>query len=101
MCIWAVDVHSFPLCAPDDRYLYRSLGWWNHVVLQTFTDDDRIMNFRLSKATFYYLCEKLRPVIECQKTKCIWLFLWYTVLQLLFGVLQYIVSIGPLDICMK
>lgn len=49
--------------------LYRSLEWWNTVVLQTFTDDDWLENFRMSKSTFYFLCEKLRPCIERKNTR--------------------------------
>ena len=38
------------------------------VVLGTFTEEDWIENFRISKDTFYFLCEKLRPSIERQST---------------------------------
>ena len=37
-------------------------------MLRTFTDLDWIENFRVSRETFYYLCEKLRPRIERQNT---------------------------------
>ena len=51
--------------------LYRSVEWWNNVVLQTFTftDADWLENFRMGKSTFYYLCEKLRPFIERKNTR--------------------------------
>ena len=39
------------------------------MVLGTFTDDDWLENFGLSKSTFYYLCEKLTPIIEQQNTQ--------------------------------
>ena len=44
------------------------MEWWECVVLGIFNDEDRIENFRLSKDTFYFLCEKLRPSIERQST---------------------------------
>ena len=43
-------------------------------MLETFTPTDRIENFRVSKATFQYLCHQLRPLISRQNTqlrKCI------------------------------
>ena len=35
----------------------RSVVWWERVVLGTFTDRDWIENFRVSKKTFYMLCD--------------------------------------------
>jgi len=40
---------------------YRSDVWWNNVVLRTFTQQDWIDNFRMSKETFMYICNKLSP----------------------------------------
>ena len=46
-----------------------SLSWWDKIVLETFSERDWIENFRVSKNTFHYLCNKLRPHIERQKTR--------------------------------
>jgi hypothetical protein len=42
----------------------RSTHWWEHVVNSSFTVDDWFKNFRMSKATFLYLCEQLRCLIS-------------------------------------
>ena len=38
----------------------RSGHWWQQVV-SSFTPHERLENFRLSKTTFDYLCDQLRP----------------------------------------
>ena len=38
---------------------YRLRNWWETVVLKTFTEDDWVENFRLSRATFHMLCERI------------------------------------------
>ena len=47
----------------------RSSHWWEYVVLRTFTATDWIENFRISRETFLFICEKLRPHIERQNTR--------------------------------
>ena len=42
--------------------------WWEHVVLSTFTAEDWMENFRVSRETFVYLCTRIRPIIERQDT---------------------------------
>jgi hypothetical protein len=37
--------------------------------MRTFNTADWIENFRVSKETFFYMCEKLRPVIQRQNTR--------------------------------
>lgn len=39
------------------------------MVLRTFTATDWLENFRVSKETFMYICEKLKPIIERKDTK--------------------------------
>lgn len=34
----------------------RSSYWWNHIVSETFSDSDWLDNFRMSQATFIYIC---------------------------------------------
>ena len=38
-------------------------------MLGTFTDRDWIENFRVSKKTFYMLCDKLKPSIQRSNTQ--------------------------------
>ena len=93
----------------------RSSQWWEDVVLQTFREHDWIENFRVSKDTFQYLCDQLRPVIEKQNTnmrECISLkrrvaiTLWvlattvdYRTVGHLFGVARNTVSIIVHETC--
>ena len=46
----------------------RSTHWWDHVVNSSFTPQDWLMNFRVSKATFEYLCEQLRSSVTKSDT---------------------------------
>lgn len=64
------------LCAeffvPNPRSLWicsRSCEWWERVVLGTFGQQDCIENFRMSRDTFNYLCDQLRPLIQKQNTR--------------------------------
>ena len=52
----------------------RSDVWWNNVVLRTFTKQDWVENFRMSKETFLYICNKLSPALTRSDTmfrKCV------------------------------
>ena len=52
----------------------RSSHWWEHIVHRSFTAHDWNENFRMSHATFLYVCNQLRPFIEksdTQMRKCI------------------------------
>ena len=59
------------LCNRQDRTIWmhpRSSNWWEDVVLQSFGSRDWLENFRISRATFNYLCEQLRPLVEKETT---------------------------------
>ena len=46
----------------------RSTHWWEQVVNSSFTPQDWLNNFRMSKDTFLYLCDKLRSSISKSDT---------------------------------
>ena len=46
----------------------RSAHWWDDVVKAIFTQEDWLKNFRLSRETFLYMCNKLRSTIEKRDT---------------------------------
>ena len=48
---------------------YRSSQWWDSIVMETFEQNDWIQNFRISKETFLYLCDKLKPAIYHHDTQ--------------------------------
>lgn len=55
---------------PRTVWMYeRSAHWWNHIVLETFTDSDWLENFRVSRTTFVYLCSELEPAIAKKRTR--------------------------------
>ena len=93
----------------------RSSYWWEQIVGQTFTTQDWLENFRMSNATFTYLCNEIRSAIERQDTKmrkCIpteqrvALTLWYLATNAdyrtighLFGVSKSTVCVITKDVC--
>ena len=57
---------------PNPRSLWmqsRSSQWWEDVVLCNFGQHDWMENFRMSRDTFQYLCNQLRPLIQKQNTR--------------------------------
>ena len=46
----------------------RSENWWDGIVIARFTDEDWLKNFRMRKATFTFICEKLHPYLHRQDT---------------------------------
>ncbi len=50
-------------------FISRSSQWWDYVATETFTPHDWMNNFRMSKETFVYLCEQLRPTVYRQDTR--------------------------------
>lgn len=52
---------------PSVWALDRTSRWWDSVV-PAFTDAQWLENFRMSKDTFTFLCEKLRPAVEREDT---------------------------------
>ena len=47
----------------------RSSYWWDNIVMGGFGPDDWIENFRMSKNTFNYLCDRLKGSIFRQNTR--------------------------------
>ena len=46
----------------------RSSDWWERIVLETFQEEDWQENFRMSHATFVYICNELRCRLLRQNT---------------------------------
>ena len=93
----------------------RSSYWWNHIVSQTFSAGDWLDNFRMSQATFIYVCNKLRSAIEKNDTEMrnavpveqrVALTLWflatnadYRTIGHLFGVSKPTVCVITKEVC--
>ena len=46
----------------------RSSSWWEEIVMCTFTASDWLENFRMSHATFLYVCSEIRSSVEKSDT---------------------------------
>ena len=93
----------------------RSNTWWEQVVNSTFTEQDWLENFRMSRTTFLYLCDELRSGIEKQNTvmrravsteKRVAITLWflatgadYRTIGHLFGVSKSTVCVVTKEVC--
>ena len=84
-------------------------------MMQTFSENDWIANFRVSKETFMYICSKLKPIIKRRDTQLrkaisvehrVAMTLWclatpceYRTVGHLFGVARYTVCVIVHDTC--
>ena len=92
----------------------RSSQWWEDVVCGSFSSEQWLENFRMSRSTFQYLCGELRSMIEREDTrlrkavptdKRIALTLWffatgadYRTIAHLFGMSKSTVSLVVKDV---
>ena len=44
-----------------------SSHWWDRIVLETFTEEQWVANFRMKKETFDFLCSKLEPTLAAEE----------------------------------
>ena len=108
---------AFNFCSPT-RSLWtkeRSSYWWDHIISRTFSPRDWHDNFRMSQATFVYVCDELRSTIEKADTdmrkaipveKRVALTLWYLATNAdyrtighLFGVSKPTVCVVTKEVC--
>ena len=92
----------------------RSSHWWEDVVCGSFSSEQWLENFRMSRTTFHYLCDELRSMIEKEDTrlrkavptdKRVALTLWffatgadYRTIAHLFGVSKSTISLVVKDV---
>uniref|UniRef100_A0A8C4Y9J3 DDE Tnp4 domain-containing protein n=1 Tax=Gopherus evgoodei TaxID=1825980 RepID=A0A8C4Y9J3_9SAUR len=59
------------LCSMDRRVWARetSTEWWDHIVLQSWDDEQWLQNFRMRKATFMGLCDDLASNLRRMNTR--------------------------------
>ena len=106
MSIFAINV-----CSPT-RSLWtkeRSSYWWDHIVKQTFTPRDWLDNFRMSQATFVYVCNELRSTIEKANTEMrkaipveqrVALTLWYLATNADYRTIGHLFGVSKATVCM-
>lgn len=47
----------------------RSQDWWQRIVLQTYTDEQWLKDFRMTHGTFLWLCERLRLYLQARHSR--------------------------------
>ena len=71
LCTTSVLLLCADLLIPNPRSVWmhtRSTRWWEDV-LGHFVPHDWMENFRMSRETFQYLCDQLRPLVQKQNTR--------------------------------
>ena len=67
--VYIFTTHEHHAIALPTTTTCRSMYFWEHIVLVTFTPENWIENFRMNRETFEYLCAQLRPHIQRQNTR--------------------------------
>ena len=114
----ALSVHNtVPKFIRRERMIWvkeRSSRWWDEIATN-FTQEEWLSNFRVSKATFNYLCDELRPLLYRVDTvmrkalaveKRVAITLWflatggdYRTIGHLFGVAKSTVCVVAKEVC--
>ncbi|XP_029972875.1 protein ANTAGONIST OF LIKE HETEROCHROMATIN PROTEIN 1 [Salarias fasciatus] len=68
MMMIASGIHSNVRIRTRPWTTTRSTDWWERVVMTEFQPSDWLDKFRMSRDTFFYLCDKLRPRLARQDT---------------------------------
>ncbi|CAJ1074425.1 protein ANTAGONIST OF LIKE HETEROCHROMATIN PROTEIN 1 [Xyrichtys novacula] len=85
-----------------------STDWWERVVMTEFQPSDWLDKFRMSKETFFYLCEKLRPRLARQDTsfrlalpveKRVAVALWRLASNIEYRTISTLFGVGKSTVC--
>ncbi|XP_074548365.1 uncharacterized protein LOC141806643 [Halichoeres trimaculatus] len=85
-----------------------SSDWWERVVMTEFQPSDWLDKFRMSKETFFYLCEKLRPRLARQDTsfrlalpveKRVAVALWRLASNIEYRTISTLFGVGKSTVC--
>ena len=103
------------LCTLSNTSVPRSLWqrerasyWWEHIVNESFTPNDWLSNFRMSRNTFLYLCNELRdkilkrdtdmrPAISVEKRVAI--TLWYMATNSDYRTVGHLFGVSTASVC--
>ncbi|XP_041321230.1 protein ANTAGONIST OF LIKE HETEROCHROMATIN PROTEIN 1-like [Pyrgilauda ruficollis] len=82
----------------------RSTDWWEQVVLKEFGPQDWLEKFRMSKETFFYICNQLRPGLAPHSAhfhptlpleKRVAVALWHLATNVEYQTLSPLFGVGP------
>ena len=109
--VFALLLCSAVLNTPIPRATWqreRASHWWEHIVNESFTAQDWISNFRMSRSTFLYLCNELR--VEIMKTdtvmrqaipveKRVAIALWYMSTNTDYRTIGHLFGVSTSSVC--
>ena len=87
----------------------RSSEWWESVVNSSFEPYDWVTNFRMSKATFMYLCDEIRDKIartDTEMRKCISVelrvavTLWFLATNADYRTISHLFGLSQASVCL-
>lgn len=85
-----------------------STDWWERVVMIEFQPSDWLDKFRMSRETFFYLCDKLRPRLARQDTsfrlalpveKRVAVALWRLASNIEYRTISTLFGVGKSTVC--
>lgn len=86
----------------------RSSDWWERVVLDEFQPNDWLENFRMSKETFFHVCNKLKPMVSRRNThlrpalpleKRVAVAFWRLATNVEYRTISHLFGIGRSTVC--
>ncbi|XP_067871924.1 uncharacterized protein [Heterodontus francisci] len=86
----------------------RSSDWWERVVMKDFQPNDWLENFRMSKETFFHICNKLKPMVSRRNThlrpalpleKRVAVAFWRLATNVEYRTISHLFGIGRSTVC--
>ncbi|XP_038240078.1 protein ANTAGONIST OF LIKE HETEROCHROMATIN PROTEIN 1-like isoform X1 [Dermochelys coriacea] len=86
---------------------FRNADWWERVVLKDFQPRDWLEKFRMSKETFFYVCNQLRPKLSHPSTlpleQRVAVAVWHLATNVEYQIISPLFGVGPSTVqnCVK
>ncbi|CAM2109396.1 unnamed protein product [Caretta caretta] len=86
---------------------FRNADWWERVVLKDFQPRDWLEKFRMSKETFFYVCNQLRPKLSHPSTlpleQRVAVAIWHLATNVEYQIISPLFGVGPSTVqnCVK
>ncbi|XP_024122851.1 putative nuclease HARBI1 [Oryzias melastigma] len=108
MMLIAEGIHSSVRIRTRPWTTTPSSDWWERVVMTEFQPSDWLDKFRMSRETFFYLCDKLRPRLARQDTsfrlalpveKRVAVALWRLASNIEYRTISTLFGVGKSTVC--